>query len=130
MVESLERKTSFNEGSSYFVGDWLVQPVIPAATIAAGVTLKVDLASFANAAFIYLIEIDTEAAAYEFKVWNNAARSGAPVLHLVKDAPLVNYRRLILFVDEDRGAKLHYDLKNTDSVSRNFALTIKAVRQI
>jgi len=130
MVEALERKTFWNDGSSYFQGDWISELTIPVLTVAASTTSQQDRAQFADSAFIYLIEIDTASPNYEFKVWNRSARSGNPLLHLVKTAALTNYRRLLIYDDWDRAAELHYDVINNDSSQHTFEISLGALRQI
>ena len=130
MVEAVERQTSVNEGSSYFRGDWLIEFDVPSFSVAAGVTEEQDVEGFANVAFVYLIEVDTACTDYELKVWNDETRAALPALHLEKNAALSNYRRLFLYVDEDREGVLHFDIINNSGVSRDFHVTMKAVRQI
>ena len=130
MPESLERKTFWNDGSSYFQGDWLVESSIPTISVDAADTSEQDITEFANAAWIYRIDITTASISYTFKIWNDEARSTGPVLHLVKTSSLANYRRLMLYVDKDRAAKLHFDITNNDAVTRDFVVKFEAVRQI
>jgi len=130
MPEAIERQTEVNRGSPYFKGDWLIEYVVPTQEVEACIGAAFDLEEFANAAFVYLLQVETESTNYEIKLWNTEARHDDPILHLVKAEPITNYRRLFLYVDEDRAAKLHIDILNNDAVAREFDITLHAVRQI
>ena len=130
MPEGLERSVFWNEGSQNFVGEWIVQPPIPDEIVAASTTNQIDFDDFMQAGFIYLIEITTSSPAYQFKIWNNAARSGSPLRHLTLTDNLVNYRRMTTYLDEDGLKQLHFDIINDDTVQQSFSFLLKAFRQI